>query len=115
MKYNEYKSSNGKVLLNIENFTYGNTILSTKDLSAKLIEVDKSIAEEYSKKHQEQIDEYYRTKNSNNENDSIMTLDENGVYIENKEDDIDKITTFLVAEILTKYDTSKLITCIKHE
>lgn len=33
MKYNEYKAPSGKVLLNLDNFTYGNTMISMFELN----------------------------------------------------------------------------------
>lgn len=116
MTYNEYKANEGKVLLNLNNFTYGNTILSKHDLSSRLIELDKSVAEKYANKYSKQMEEYYNKQEKVKSNEQIMILDENGIYSENtEENNIDSITTTLVAEILTKYNTSKNITYIKHE
>lgn len=116
MTYNEYKANNGKVLLNLNNFTYGNTIISKHDLSSKLIELDKSVAEKYANEYYKRIEEYYNQQEKVKSDEHIMTLDEDGTYSENtEENNIYSITTTLVAEILTKYNTSKNITCIKHE
>lgn len=114
--YNEYKASNNKVLFNIKNFTYGNRILSINDISGELIELDKSVAEKYANEYSKQIEEYYNQEKKIKSDEHIMTLNEDGIYSENtEENNINSITITLVAEILTKYNTSKNITCIKHE
>lgn len=42
-----YKASNNKHLLNIDNFTYGDSIYCRTDRTLKLIEVDKEYAEQF--------------------------------------------------------------------
>lgn len=116
MTYNEYKANTDKVLFNIKKFTYGNRILSINDISGELIELDKSVAEKYANEYSKRIEEYYNQQKKVKSDEHIMTLNEDGTYSENtEENNIDSIATTLVAEILTKYDTSKNITCIKHE
>lgn len=53
MKYNEYKASEGKVLLDIDNFTYGITIGSK--LTLNLVEVTLQDAKYYYNKYQEEL------------------------------------------------------------
>lgn len=56
MSYKEYKAKEGKVLLNIDTFSWGNVILCGDAITLNLIEVNKEDADYYSKK-------YYEDKN----------------------------------------------------
>lgn len=60
MKYKEYKASEGKVLFNIDNFTYGNMMLCSVDTVLNLIEVNKEDAEEYQKTYYEESERLMR-------------------------------------------------------
>lgn len=114
--YNEYIANDNKVLLNIKNFTWGHRILSKNDLSSILIEVDKEIAEQYCEEYKLKKEELTKGLEQNNANISTMSENEDGTYIEQKDFSPSNAARIeLVSEILTKYDTSKNITCIKHE
>ena len=96
--YNEYSASEGKVLFNIRNFTYGIKIISSDDLSAYLYETDIDTAKEYADRYVElnselnaaKIEEELKIKrealnnkqarimllsDNNNENDKLIELD----------------------------------------
>ena len=60
MEYKEYKASEGKVLFNIDNFTYGNMMLCSVDTILNLIEVNKEDAEEYQKTYYEESERLMR-------------------------------------------------------
>lgn len=60
MEYKEYKASEGKVLFNIDNFTYGNMMLCSVDTVLNLIEVNKEDAEEYQKTYYEESERLMR-------------------------------------------------------
>ena len=60
MEYKEYKASEGKVLFNIDNFTYGNMMLCSADTVLNLIEVNKEDAEEYQKTYYEESERLMR-------------------------------------------------------
>lgn len=60
MEYKEYKASEGKVLFNIDNFTYGNMMLCSVDTVLNLIEVNKEDAEEYQKTYYEELERLMR-------------------------------------------------------
>ena len=60
MEYKEYKASEGKVLFNIDNFTYGNKMLCSVDTVLNLIEVNKEDAEEYQKTYYEESERLMR-------------------------------------------------------
>lgn len=47
MEYKEYKASKGKVLFNIDNFTWGHQMLCSKDKTLNLIEINREDAEAY--------------------------------------------------------------------
>lgn len=47
MEYKEYKASEGKVLFNIDNFTWGHQMLCSKDKTLNLIEINREDAEAY--------------------------------------------------------------------
>lgn len=102
MEYNEYKAPKGKVLFNVENFTYGNTMLSVHDLN--LIVLDKEEAEqlyqEYLKKQNETAEAEQNEVQDNPEeqiqtfssrmrqaNISTMSLNEDGEYEVDEESD----------------------------
>lgn len=92
MNYNEYKAPEGKVLFNLDNFTYGNTILSIHNLN--LVVLDKEEAEILSNEYEAEkrrIEEEQRKleksklKEENNSEDygiQTMSLDEEGFYVE---------------------------------
>lgn len=98
MNYNEYKAPDGKVLFNLDNFTYGNTILSIHNLN--LVVLDKEEAERLSNEYeaekrrieeeQRKLEEESKHKKENNiEEDNsedygiqTMSLDEEGFYVE---------------------------------
>lgn len=52
MNYKEYKATDGKILLNLRDFHYGNTILCGNDINLSLIEVTKEDAEYINAKYQ---------------------------------------------------------------
>lgn len=52
MNYKEYKATDGKILLNLRDFYYGNTILCGNDINLSLIEVTKEDAEYINAKYQ---------------------------------------------------------------
>lgn len=60
MEYKEYKASEGKVLFNIDNFTYGNMMLCSVDTVLNLIEVNKEDVEEYQKTYYEESERLMR-------------------------------------------------------
>lgn len=60
MEYKEYKASEGKVLFNIDNFTYGNMMLCSVDTVLNLIEVNKEDAEEYQKTYYKESERLMR-------------------------------------------------------
>lgn len=47
MEYKEYKASEGKVLFNIDSFTWGHQMLCSKDKTLNLIEINREDAEAY--------------------------------------------------------------------
>lgn len=55
MNYKEYKATDGKILLNLRDFHYGNTILCGNDINLSLIEVTKEDAEYINAKYQSGI------------------------------------------------------------
>ena len=71
--YYEYNAINGKVLFNLKTFTFGNTILSSKDLSTKLITLDLEKAKEYSQEYDSIIQEV-REKDSERALKSLNSL-----------------------------------------
>lgn len=92
MNYNEYKAPDGKVLFNLDDFTYGNTILSIHNLN--LVVLDKEEAERLSNEYetekrrieeeQRKLEESKLKEENNSENYGIqtMSLDEEGFYVE---------------------------------
>ena len=52
MNYKEYKATDGKILLNLRDFYYGNTILCGNDINLSFIEVTKEDAEYINAKYQ---------------------------------------------------------------
>lgn len=108
MKYNEFKAPTGKVLFNLDNFTYGNTILSAFDLN--LIVLDKEEAEQLANEYIEKQEEIRQqeTINTDNENDEVqsspakarrmnvatMNLNEDGEYEEVADEPKDELIEF---------------------
>lgn len=60
--YYEYNAINGKVLFNLKTFTYGNTILSNKDLSTKLITLNLKEAQQYSQEYDSILQEIIKSE-----------------------------------------------------
>ena len=70
MNYKEYRASNGKVLLNLRDFSYGNTILCGNDVTLSLTEVSKEDAESISNEFRDRIDELPNTREMVSDMDS---------------------------------------------
>lgn len=131
--YNEYSASEGKVLLNIRNFTYGFKIISSDDLSAYLYETTKEVAEEYATKYSESTSEQQNTvleeelkikraalntpmkARSFSENDD--GLSESSAIIEENTKRIEDTKTQLLVELLSSDSpiSRQNIKVIKHE
>lgn len=67
MECKRYKASEGKRLLNLESFGWGDTVLCGKDRSVSLIEVDADDAEYFQKRYQELTEDAYRDTRSEDE------------------------------------------------
>lgn len=74
MEYNEYIAKDNKVLFNIDNFTYGDRILSAKKLN--LVEIDLNIAKQLKDNFNNKKEELYK-KYENDSNEEIQTLELN--------------------------------------
>lgn len=127
MAYKEYKAKQGKVLFNIDTFSWGNQIMTRPDNDFNLIEMTKEEAEYYSatfaeseRNIRDNFDAQEKNKESNT-NEGVMTLDENGVYTETDNIDIDLDTQIedlkskLLKDILSKgYSINSDIEIIQH-
>lgn len=124
MNYFEYKAPKGKVLFDLENFTYGNTVISVTEMN--LIVLDKKEAEALSKAYQEEqerlreeerIAEEERIKQEQNgeanqevqtfkarANNSISTLalNDEGEYEETVEDPLLAFRKDKIIELMAK-------------
>ena len=102
--YNEFITIEGKVLLNIENFTWGNKILSKQDLKNVLLSIAKEEAE-------------YNSNLYNTEIERIQNLSDEEVTPEkSKEEMITEYANTLKQELLNKgYVLGKDIEVIIHE
>lgn len=78
MEYNEYIAKENKVLFNIDNFTYGNRILSAFKLN--LIEIDinkaKQLKEDYNNKIEELNNKYNQKDNNETISNEVLELNE---------------------------------------
>lgn len=130
MNYNEYKAPAGKVLFNLDTFTYGNTILSAHDLN--LIVLDKeeaeNLAEEYRQREEAFHEEEQRKAQEEEQNRinqpqeeepqiqtyslrdeaAIMALNEDGEYEEVIEEDNSTNETTEEVNDLDVYKKNKL-------
>lgn len=98
--YNEFKTVENKVLLHVDNFTWGNTVLSKEDLKNLLI----STAEEEAK---------YMSDKYNVEVDRISNED---ISEEQKQSEIATFAEQLKQELLDKgYVLGKDVNVIVHE
>lgn len=61
MECKKYVASEGKRLLNLENFGWGDTVLCGKDRSLSLIEVESADAEYFQERYRELTEESYST------------------------------------------------------
>ena len=113
MEYNEYKAPKGKVLFNVEDFTYGHAMLSVFDLN--LVAIDIEEAEKLSKAYndrKEELRQKEEEKHNEVQDDSPiedavpMMLNEDGEYEEvssdEQEDDLLIFKREKVAELLVK-------------
>lgn len=126
MAYKEYKAKPGKVLFNINTFTWGNQIMTRLENEFNLIEMDKETAEYYSAtftESEQNLRDNFKAQNENieNANEGIMTLDENGVYTEtentevNIDTQIEDLKSKLLKDILSKgYSINSNIDIIQH-
>lgn len=126
MAYKEYKAKPGKVLFNIDTFTWGNQIITRLENEFNLIEMDKETAEYYSTtftESEQNLRDNFRAQNKNieNANESVMTLNENGVYSEtentevNIDTQIEDLKSKLLKDILSKgYSINSNIEVIQH-
>ena len=126
MAYKEYKAKPGKVLFNIDTFTWGNQIMTRLENEFNLIEMDKETAEYYSAtftESEQNLRDNFKTQNENieNANEGVMTLDENGVYNEtentevNIDTQIEDLKSKLLKDILSKgYSINSNIDIIQH-
>lgn len=126
MAYKEYKAKPGKVLFNIDTFTWGNQIMTRLENEFNLIEMDKETAEYYSTtftESEQNLRDNFRAQNKNieNTNEGVMTLDENGVYSEtentevNIDTQIEDLKSKLLKDILSKgYSINSNIEVIQH-
>lgn len=126
MAYKEYKAKPGKVLFNIDTFTWGNQIMTRLENEFNLIEMDKETAEYYSTtfaESEQNLRDNFEAQNKNieNANEGVMTLDENGVYSEtentevNIDAQIEDLKSKLLKDILSKgYSINSNIEVIKH-
>lgn len=127
MAYKEYKAKQGKVLFNIDTFSWGNSIMTRPDSNLNLIEMTKEEAEYYSatfsESEQNLRDNFEAQENNkgNNTNAGIMTLDENGVYTETENTEvsidaqIEDLKSKLLKDILNKgYSINSDIDIIQH-
>lgn len=96
MEYNEYVAKDNKVLFNIDNFTYGNRILSAKKLN--LIEIDLNTAEEIKNNFNNKKEELYKKYEDNNE---IQTLELNENIEVYEEKTLDKEINYYKNSIIT--------------
>lgn len=103
--YNEYIANEGKVLLNISTFNYGNRILSKEDIAVQLVETTKEIAEQFKNE--------YDILSKNKENDvSAYNINTS----EFTEEDFKKEILNLTSRILTNKNVSREnIQIVKHE
>ena len=102
--YNEFITVENKVLLNIENFTWGNKMLSKNNISQQLISISKEEAE-------------YNSNLYNTEVERIQNLpDEEVTPGKSKEEMIAEYANTLKQELLDKgYVLGKDIEVIIHE
>lgn len=123
--YNEYISKEGKVLFNINNFTWGNKILSQSDLSNYLIELDKDIAKKYQEEYNNKVKEINEEQN-NSTIDNIDDMETYGIILnddgtetntieESINNKIKNIKLSIISEIISNgYGTFNNFTIIKH-
>lgn len=121
MKYNEYIAEQGKVLFNLKTFTYGNKIITKNDYSNYLIQIDKNDAETYSKmfeNKQHELRDIEFKKQKNIDDDTIMTQDDSGEYVEtqnqNIDEQIDAYRKELGGQLLTQCGIDKNFQTITH-
>lgn len=92
MAYNEYIAPKGKVLFDVNDFTYGNTVLSAHNLN--LVILDKEEADALMKAYQEKEEEIRAKEREENKpkeevqeesNVAVMALNDEGEYEEVQE------------------------------
>lgn len=115
--YNEFITVENKVLLNIENFTWGNKMLSKNDISQQLISISKEEAEYNSNLYNTEVE---RIQNLPDEevNPDVIEIDDNGNEIPKKSKDemIAEYAETLKQGLLDKgYVLGKDIEVIIHE
>lgn len=72
MKYNEYKAPSGKVLLNLDNFTYGNTMISMFELN--VIAVNEEDAQRLSQEYRKIMEDQEKQMNNIPSEDAPQTM-----------------------------------------
>lgn len=121
MKYNEYIAEQGKVLFNLKTFTYGNRIITKNNYSSYLIQINKDEAETYikmfeNKQHELRNIEFNKQKDKNN--DTIMTMNDSGEYVESQvqtiDEQIDSYRKELGGQLLTQCGIDKNFQTITH-
>lgn len=124
MKYNEYIASEGKVLLNINNFFFANRMI-TKNVF-ELIEVSKEEAEYYCNKYQSELSKQQEQEKTESEELTGAPIEEHSIILRSVKnlastveiasiDSTQQLKNLLKEELVFKgYDLSRLIEPIVH-
>lgn len=125
MKYNEYIASEGKVLLNINDFSFANRMITKNVL--ELIELSKEEAEYYCNKYQDELSKQQEQENTDPEELTDAPIEEHPILLRGvrnlvstvetaSTDSTQQLKNLLKEELVFRgYDLSRLIEPIVHD